>query len=147
MMDKKQMIEQINEYVKNTMIDYLDIKFTNIGNDFIEATMPVEAKTFNPAKILHGGAMMALAESVGSALSYLFIDRETQDIRGVEINGNHVRSTSSGKVTARATLIHKGKQTHVAEIKITDENNNLLNVSRMTNIIIEVAPKSQNSIT
>jgi uncharacterized protein (TIGR00369 family) len=137
MMDKNQMIEQINEYVKNTMIEYLGIEFTNIGDNFIEATMPVEAKTHNPAKILHGGAMMALAESVGSALSYLFINRETQDIRGIEINGNHVRSASLGKVTARATLVHKGKQTHVAEIKITDNKNNLLNISRMTNMIID----------
>jgi len=137
MMDKNQMIEQINEYVKDTMIEYLGIEFTNIGDNFIEATMPVEAKTHNPAKILHGGAMMALAESVGSALSYLFINRETQDIRGVEINGNHVRSASLGKVTARATLIHKGKQTHVSEIKITDNKNNLLNISRMTNMIID----------
>ncbi len=137
MMDKNQMIEQINEYVKDTMIEYLGIEFTNIGDNFIEATMPVEAKTHNPAKILHGGAMMALAESVGSALSYLFINRETQDIRGIEINGNHVRSASLGKVTARATLIHKGKQTHVSEIKITDNKNNLLNISRMTNMIID----------
>lgn len=136
-MDKNQMLKHINEVVKGTMIDYLGIVFTAVGNDYIEATMPVNSKTHNPAKILHGGAMMALAESVGSALSYLFIDIDKQDVRGLDINGNHVRSVSNGTVTARATLIHKGKLTHVSEIKITDNNGQLLNISRMTNIVID----------
>lgn len=136
-MDNIKTVAFINNFVKNTMIDYLGIEFTKIGDDFIEATMPVESKTYNPARILHGGAMMALAESVGSALSYLFIDIEKQDIRGLDINGNHVRSVSSGKVTARATIIHKGKLTHVTEIKITDTEGNLLNISRMTNVVID----------
>jgi len=136
-MNEKIILDQINEYVKNTMIDYLGIEFTHIGENYIEATMPVESKTFNPAQILHGGAMMALAESVGSALSFLFINRETHDVRGLDINGNHVKSVSSGKVTARATLIHKGRQTHVSEIKITDEQGNLVNISRMTNMVVE----------
>jgi len=80
--------------------------------------------------------MMALAETVGSALSYLHIDMENEDIRGLEINGNHLKSTSCGKVTARGQLIHKGKKTHVCEIKITNEEGSLLNISRMTNMII-----------
>jgi uncharacterized protein (TIGR00369 family) len=134
--DKKQKLRYINDYVKNTMIDYLGIEFTKVGTDFLEATMPVGNHTFNPAKILHGGAMMALAETVGSALSYFHINMETQDIRGLEINGNHLKSSSSGLVTARGQLIHKGKQTHVCEIKITNEDGILLNISRMTNMII-----------
>jgi len=137
-MDTKHIIENLNEYVKNTMIDYLGIRFTNAGDNFLEATMPVHSNTFNPARILHGGAMMALAETVGSALSYLFIDREQQDVRGIEINGNHVKSAKSGWVTAKATLIHKGRNTHVSEIKITDEQGNLLNISRMTNMIVNL---------
>ena len=136
-MENIQTVDYINTFVKDTMIDYLGIEFTKIGVDFIEATMPVESKTYNPARILHGGAMMALAESVGSALSYLFIDIEKQDIRGLDINGNHVRSVASGKVTARATIIHKGKLTHVTEIKITDTEGKLLNISRMTNVVID----------
>lgn len=136
-MEEKQIVDQINYLVKNTMIEFLGIEFTKVGKDFLEATMPVNSKTVNPSRILHGGAMMALAESVGSALSILFINRETQDVRGVEINGNHVKSASSGTVTARATLLHKGKLTHVSEIKISDQENNLLNVSRMTNMIVE----------
>jgi len=140
-MEKQKFIEQINTLVKNTMIDFLDIKYTKVGSDYLEATMPVSPKTINPANILHGGALMALAESVGSALSYLFIDRETQDVRGVEINGNHVRSASSGLVTARATLVHKGQLTHVSEIRITDSEGKLLNISRMTNMVVEKQAK------
>jgi uncharacterized protein (TIGR00369 family) len=136
-MDNQNAIELLNTLVKNTMIDFLDIKFTKVGSDFLEATMPVSPKTINPANILHGGALMALAESVGSALSYLFINKETHDIRGLEINGNHVRSASEGIVTARATIVHKGKQTHVSEIKITNNKGLLLNTSRMTNMVVE----------
>jgi uncharacterized protein (TIGR00369 family) len=136
-MQKGKIIDYINTITKGTLIEHLGIEFTNSGDDFIEATMPVEPKTYNPAQILHGGAMMALAETVGSALSYLFIDIDIQDVRGLDINGNHVRSVSNGKVKAKATILHKGKTTHVAEIKITDEEGRLLNISRMTNIIID----------
>lgn len=136
-MQKAEILTMINHHVKNTMIDYLEINFTDMGGDFLEATMPIHQNTYNPAQILHGGAMMALAETVGSALSYLFIDREKFDIRGVEINGNHVKSAANGSAIARATLIHKGKQTHVSEIRITDSDGNLLNISRMTNMIVD----------
>ncbi len=136
-MNKEEILSMINHHVQGTMIDYLGMVFTNVGDNYLEATMPVNSNTHNPAKILHGGAMMALAETVGSALSYLFIDREKQDIRGLEINGNHVKSTADGIVTAKATLVHKGKQTHVSEIRITDNQGNLLNTSRMTNIIVD----------
>lgn len=127
----------INEYVKNTMIDYLKIEFITVGHDFVEATMPVDTFTHNPARILHGGAMMALAETVGSALSYLYINPQKQDIRGLEINGNHVKSVASGKVKAVATMLHAGKRTHVCEIKIFDEQSQLLNISRMTNMVVD----------
>lgn len=137
LMSKEKQLQEINQFVQNTLIDHLGIIFTSFGNDFIEATMPVEPKTHNPARILHGGAMMALAESLGSALSLLLIDRATSDIRGLEINGNHVKSVSKGRVKGRATLIHKGRNTHVSEIKIFDEEGNLLNISRMTNMIID----------
>jgi len=136
-MQKTEILNMINQYVKNTMIDYLEIKFTDTGSDYIEATMPIHQNTYNPAHILHGGAMMALAETVGSALSILLIDRKTKDIRGIEINGNHVKSAAEGNAIARATIIHKGKQTHVCEIKISDSEGNLLNVSRMTNMIVD----------
>lgn len=137
-MNKTEILAMINQHVQGTMIDYLGMKFTDVGQDFLEATMPVNQHTINPAKILHGGAMMALAETVGSALSYLLIDRQKQDVRGLEINGNHVKSAASGFVTARATMVHKGKSTHVSEIKIRDDKGNLLNISRMTNIVVNL---------
>lgn len=132
------MINFINDYVKDTLIDYLGIEFTKIGDKYLEATMPVEPRTYNPARILHGGAMMALAETVGSALSYLHIDMQKQDVRGLEINGNHVKSASTGLVTARGEIIHKGKNTHVSEIRIFDTHGHLLNISRMTNMIVDI---------
>lgn len=137
-MQKQEIVAMINQHVQGTMIDYMGIEFIDAGTDYLEARMPIHKNTYNPAKILHGGAMMALAETVGSALSYLFIDRSKKDIRGLEINGNHVRSASGGYATARATLVHKGKQTHVCEIKISDDEGNLLNTSRMTNMIVDL---------
>jgi uncharacterized protein (TIGR00369 family) len=134
--DKAVLLQNINNHVKNTMIDFLGIEFTDAGDDFLVATMPIAQHTYNPARILHGGALMALAETVGSALSYLHIDRELQDVRGLEINGNHVKSASQGKAVACAKLIHKGRNTHVSEIKITDQDGKLLNISRMTNMIV-----------
>ena len=138
-MNEKEILYQLNQQVKNTLVEYLGMEFTKVGSDFIEASMPVNNKTINPAQILHGGALMALAETVGSALSYVFIDRSKQDVRGLEINGNHLKSAPiESKVTARASLVHKGKRTHVSEIRIVDENKNLLNLSRMTNMIIDL---------
>lgn len=134
-MDK---IELLNQRGKGTMIEFLGIRFTAVGDDYLEATMPITERTCTPAKIGHGGAMMALAESVGSCLSFLNIDPEKQDIRGLEINGNHL-SAATGTVTARATLLHRGRRTHVSEIKIRNEKGKLVNVSRMTNFVIDIA--------
>ncbi len=127
----------INKYCKNTLIEHLGIEFTHAGDGFIEATMPVNSSTKNPAQLLHGGAMMALAETVGSALAYMEVDREKFDVLGLEINGNHLKATADGVVTARATRIHAGKRTHVCEIKITDNSGNVINTSRMTNMVVE----------
>lgn len=134
-MDK---IELLNQRGKGTMIEFLGIRFTAVGDDYLEATMPITERTCTPAKIGHGGAMMALAESVGSCLSFLNIDPEKQDIRGLEINGNHL-AAATGTVTARATLLHRGRRTHVSEIKIRNEKGKLVNVSRMTNFVIDIA--------
>ena len=134
-MDK---IEILNQRGKGTMIEFLGIRFTAVGDDYLEATMPITERTCTPAKIGHGGALMALAESVGSCLSFLNIDPEKQDIRGLEINGNHL-SAAIGIVTARATLLHRGRRTHVSEIKIRNEKGKLVNVSRMTNFVIDIA--------
>ena len=125
----------MNERTIGTLMDFMGIRFTDFGDDWLEATMPINERTCTPAKIGHGGALMALAESVGSSLSFLNIDMEKQDVRGLEIKGNHLKA-AIGTVTARATLLHKGRTTHVCEIKIRNENGDLVNVSQMTNIVI-----------
>ena len=126
----------MNERTKGTLMEFMGIRFSAYGDDWLEATMPINERTCTPAKIGHGGALMALAESVGSSLSFLNIDMEKQDVRGLEITGNHLKA-ATGTVTARATLLHKGRTTHVCEIKIRNENGDLVNVSQMTNIVIE----------
>ncbi|MBO7433392.1 MAG: PaaI family thioesterase [Salinivirgaceae bacterium] len=128
-------IDIMNERTIGTLMDFMRIRFTAFGDDWLEATMPINERTCTPAKIGHGGALMALAESVGSSLSFLNIDMEKQDVRGLEIKGNHLKA-ATGIVTARATLLHKGRTTHVCEIKIRNENGDLVNVSQMTNIVI-----------
>ena len=125
----------MNERTKGTLMEFMGIRFSAYGDDWLEATMPINERTCTPAKIGHGGALMALAESVGSSLSFLNIDMEKQDVRGLEIKGNHLKA-ATGIVTARATLLHKGRTTHVCEIKIRNENGDLVNVSQMTNIVI-----------
>ena len=134
-MDK---IEILNQRAKGTMLEFLGIRFTAAGDDYLEATMPINERSCTPAGIGHGGALMSLAESVGSCLSFLNIDPEKQDVRGLEINGNHL-AAATGTVTARATLLHRGRRTHVAEIKIRNEKGKLVNVSRMTNFVIDIA--------
>lgn len=129
-------IDIMNERTKGTLMEFMGIRFSAYGDDWLEATMPINERTCTPAKIGHGGALMALAESVGSSLSFLNIDMEKQDVRGLEIKGNHLKA-ATGTVTARATLLHKGRTTHVCEIKIRNENGDLVNVSQMTNIVIE----------
>ncbi|MBR5956995.1 MAG: PaaI family thioesterase [Salinivirgaceae bacterium] len=129
-------IDMMNERTKGTLMEFMGIRFSAYGDDWLEATMPINERTCTPAKIGHGGALMALAESVGSSLSFLNIDMEKQDVRGLEIKGNHLKA-ATGIVTARATLLHKGRTTHVCEIKIRNENGDLVNVSQMTNIVIE----------
>ncbi len=137
-MSKTDFLEIINQHIQDTMMTYLGIEYIAYTDKSLTARMPIDKRTHNPARILHGGAMMALVESVGSALSYMFIDPTKQDVRGVEINGNHLKSARSGYVTATATIVHKGRQLHVCEVKITDDNGNLLNTSRMTNFIVDV---------
>jgi len=129
-------IDTMNNRTRGTLMEFLGIQFTCCGDDFLEATMPINERTCTPAKIGHGGALMALAESVGSSLSFLNIDTEKQDVRGLEIKGNHLKA-ATGIITARATLLHKGRTTHVCEIKIRNQNGDLVNVSQMTNIIID----------
>ncbi len=129
-------LEQVNAFMKNTLMETLAITFTEIGEDYLKATMPVTPRVYQPMGLLHGGASVALAESVGSTASYLFVDSPDYDIRGIEISANHLKSKRSGIVTATARFIHRGKTTHLWEIRITDENDELISLCKLTNIIL-----------
>lgn len=130
-------IQQINEICKNTFISHLEIEFLEYGKNFVLARMPVNSKKYQPNKVLHGGASLALAETIAGAGSMLLIDNEKYDVLGLQVTGNHLATISSGDVIARAEIVHKGQSTHVWDVKITDENGKLICVSRVTNIIKE----------
>jgi 1,4-dihydroxy-2-naphthoyl-CoA hydrolase len=124
--------------VKNTLIDTLGIVVTNLEEGKVVATMPVDERTIQPFGILHGGASVALAETVASVGAFELVDKETERTVGLEINANHIRSVSEGTVTAVGTVLHRGKSTMVWEIKITDEKDRLVCVSRCTMAVIKV---------
>ena len=128
-------LEKLNAVVPNTLMETLDIKYTYVGENEVHATMPINAKVHQPAGLLHGGASIALAESLGSAASHMFIEKG-QEIRGLEISANHLKSAREGLVTAKATIIHKGRTTHLWQIRVEDENGNLLSLCKLTNIVL-----------
>lgn len=119
---------------KNTLMETLEIEFTEVGDDYVIARMPVSPKVHQPDGVLHGGATMALAESVGSLASYVFLDNKEVMVRGIEISGNHIRSVREGYVYARASVLHKGRTTQLWGIRITDDNGNLVSIVKLTNI-------------
>lgn len=137
-------LKTLNNICKDTMIDHLGIEFTEIGENYIVATMPVDNRTIQPMKRLHGGASMALAETVGSAGSLAVIDKDFA-VFGVEISGSHVASTNENKVQATGTLVYQGKNKHVWEIRIEDKNGKLLSICRLTNSILPVKRKENNA--
>ena len=130
-------LSDINAQSYNTMAEVLDIKFTELGEQYLCATMPVNKNTVQPYGLLHGGASAALAETIGSVASWLCIDWEKEICTGIEINCNHVRGKKSGVVTARAEPLHIGAKTHVWDIKIRDEKEKLICVSRLTVAILK----------
>ena len=119
-----------------TMGTHLGMQFVELGNDFLKMSMPVDERTKQPYGLLHGGASCALAETVGSIASALVIDTSKQICVGLEINANHLRSAKDGMVIATATRLHIGSSTHVWDIKIHDEQEKLICVSRLTVAIL-----------
>ena len=119
------------------MIEYLGIEFTEIGNDFLAAKMPVDRRTRQPFGILHGGASVVLSETLGSAAAHLSLTDESKMAVGLEINANHIRPVKDGYVYGKAEPLHVGKTTHVWQTKITDEQNRLVCVSRITVAIVD----------
>lgn len=133
---KQQTLHKINQMCANTLMQTLDIEFTDFGKNFLEAKMPVNAKVHQPDGVLHGGATVALGESVGSAASILFVDREKYYVRGIEISANHLKSVKSGYVFAKAEMLHNGKTTQLWNIKVTDEEENLVSLIKLTTITL-----------
>ncbi|MBM7651920.1 uncharacterized protein (TIGR00369 family) [Neobacillus cucumis] len=123
--------------IENTLIEALGIEITKMEPGKVTATMPVDHRTKQPFGLLHGGASVALAESVASLGAYHLVDKETEAVAGLEINANHVRPKTEGVVTAVATILHQGRTTMVWDIKITDEQDRLICVSRCTMAIIK----------
>lgn len=140
-MDKVTILKAFNDRIKNTLMETLDIEYVAIGDDFLTAKMPVKSKVHQPYGQLHGGATAALAESVGSAASNFFIDNKTQYVNGIQLTINHIKSKREGMVFATAKNIHKGRSTHLWEVKIVDENDALIAVAKMTNIVLEIQKK------
>jgi 1,4-dihydroxy-2-naphthoyl-CoA hydrolase len=133
--------EQLNDRGESTLPGYLGIRITEIGEDFLRATMPVNAHTHQPFGVLHGGASVALAETVGSLAAMLCIDPGRMAL-GQDINANHLRSVSSGLVTATARPFHLGRTSHVWHIEIRDEQERLVCVSRLTMAVVERRPQA-----
>ncbi len=130
-------LERINKWGENTMMEHLGIIVTEIGPDFIVATMPVDHRTVQPARLLHGGASAVLSETLGSIGANCCVDNEKQYCVGLEINANHIRGVKSGNVTGRAEAIHIGRRTQVWETKIYDEQKKLVCTSRLTLSVID----------
>jgi 1,4-dihydroxy-2-naphthoyl-CoA hydrolase len=129
--------ELLNQMCGGTIHEPLGIQFSAVGDDYLEATMPVDSRTRQPAGLLHGGASAVLAESLGSIGSNILVYGQEKKCVGIEINANHLRSVREGVVTGRATAIHLGNTLHVWEIRIRDEEGKLVCVSRLTVAVLD----------
>ncbi|MEL6868413.1 MAG: hotdog fold thioesterase [Pseudomonadota bacterium] len=135
--DAKPTIDALNQLSANTLLTHLDIRFTEIGDDFITATMPVDDRTRQPYGILHGGATVVLAESLGSTAAACCVDLTKKRVVGLDINANHLRSVPNGHVTATTTPIHIGRSTHVWSITQVDDAGRNVAISRLTMAVID----------
>ena len=135
-LDKETILNICNSMSKNTLMETLDIEYIDCGPDFLKAKMPVTSKVHQPMGLLHGGASVALAESVGSAASHLFVDSDKFTVRGLEISANHLKGKREGTIYATAKITHQGRTTHLWEIRIEDEEGALISFCKLTNIVL-----------
>lgn len=133
---KKDILSQCNAMCKNTLMETLDISFIDFDENSLTARMPVNPKVHQPDGVLHGGASVALAESVGSAGAFIFLNTENSVVRGIEIAANHVKSVRDGYVDAVATILHKGKTTQLWQIKILNSKKELVSLVKLTTITL-----------
>jgi len=133
---EKPTLDELNRLSKDTMVEHLEIIYTEIGDDYLKATMPVDQRTVQPMGLLHGGASAALAETLGSVASHCIIDRDTHYAVGLNIEVHHIRSVTEGTVIGIARPIHLGKTTHLWEIKIFNAKEKLVSVSMLKMIVL-----------
>ncbi|MBO3117602.1 hotdog fold thioesterase [Winogradskyella sp. DF17] len=131
---KEEFLARINKVSKDTLMETLEIEIVDYGDDFLIARMPVTSKVHQPDGVLHGGATAALAESVGSFASHIFTDLENYFVRGLEVTANHLKSVKEGFVYAKATFLHKGRTTQLLDIRVTDDDDNLISICRLSTI-------------
>ena len=137
-------VDELNRFAAQTLQGHLGIQITEVGPEHITGTMPVDQRTVQPFGLLHGGASVALAETLGSIASTLAIDLSRQTAVGLSINANHIRAVRSGTVTGTARPVHLGRRTHVWEIRIVDEEERLVCISRLTMMIVDREPAQEN---
>ena len=133
---KEEILAGCNKLCENTLMETLNIEFIDTGEDTLVARMPVTPRVHQPDGVLHGGASVALAESVGSAGAYIFLDADDIIIRGIEISANHVKSIKEGYVYAKASLLHKGRTTQLWHIRITNEDDDLITFVKLTTLTL-----------
>ena len=130
-------IEELNSFCKETLIGHLDIEFLEYGPDSVVARMPVDSKKIQPMGILHGGASLALAETVASVGSYFLVDPEKYAVMGMQVSGNHVNPVTGGTVYARAKLMHKGSMTHIWDVTMETAEGTIAALIRVTMAVVE----------
>jgi 1,4-dihydroxy-2-naphthoyl-CoA hydrolase len=133
---KAEILEGCEKMCKNTLMETLEIEFTDVTENTITARMPVNSRVHQPDGVLHGGASVALAESVGSAGAFIFLNEKDVAIRGIEISANHVKSVREGYVTATGTIVHRGRTTQLWQIRITNENDELVSLVKLTTLTL-----------
>ncbi|MDX1272185.1 PaaI family thioesterase [Bizionia paragorgiae] len=133
-LSKAEILAKANAASKNTLMETLNIEMVDYGPDFLVARMPVNSRVYQPDGVLHGGATAALAESVGSFASHIFLDVTNKFVRGTEITANHLKSVTEGFIYAKATFLHKGKTTQLLDIRVTDDDDNLVSICRLSTI-------------
>jgi 1,4-dihydroxy-2-naphthoyl-CoA hydrolase len=131
-------VEKLNTRSADTLVAHIGIEYTAIGDDYIQARMPVDRRTVQPARILHGGASVVLAETLGSVAAYLCIDPTRKMAVGIEINANHVRSVREGYVTGTVKPLHIGHSTQIWQIHIRDDQERLVCISRITLAVLDI---------
>lgn len=133
-LSREAILERANAITKNTLMETLEITMVDFGEDFVVGRMPVNPRVYQPDGVLHGGATVALAETTGSFAAEMLLDTKSFFVRGIEISANHVKSVREGFVYAKAKFIHKGRTTQLLEIRVTDDNDNLISLCKLTTI-------------